>query len=469
MSPIQLSNASTAVPLAAIQANILRPHGRKHAWCLLIRFKAPTTAPIAWLSRFADRLTPAEKQKQDARIRRKHGIDGGTIVCFFLSAKGFQALGFPLASMPSDPSFRLGMSHSYVNSGLQDPVPGKWEETYRKNIDAMILLADDRTDRLEAQHQKIDHSLQEAGAGKIVAVEKGKKLTLGDPSAPLEHFGYRDGISQPVFFDEQGRLLPDRLKMALLDDPPYEGGSYLVFRKLEQDVKGFHRKMRDLTELLDLNGNHELAGAQIIGRFKDGTPLTLYDSPRGLPINDFDYLDDTGGWKCPFHAHVRKSNPKSGAASEVIRIIRRGIPYGDRTADLSDQPESGVGLLFMSYQASITSQFEHILRNWCNDIDYPQFETGIDPLIGQRIKGNQAQLWNKGWNTGRHMKVAFSLRDVVRLKGGAYFFAPAISWLKNIAGHLTVAVRAGEGHVSNSRSLSEQSPYDNHATDTGEQ
>src|SRR5262245_45623460 len=107
----------------------------------------------------------------------------------------------------------------------------------------------------------------------------------------IEHFGYVDGRSQPLFFATD--VISERqasgvqrwdpsapLSLALVADPYTESdedclGSYLVFRKLEQNVCGFREREAQLAQWLGLKGSAvQRAGALIMGRFRDGTPLT---------------------------------------------------------------------------------------------------------------------------------------------------------------------------------------------------
>ena len=54
---------------------------------------------------------------------------------------------------------------------------------------------------------------------------------------------------------------------------------------------------------------------------------------------DFDYDHDDDGNRCPWHAHIRKANPRGSldfitnllAREETRRIARRGITYTDTT------------------------------------------------------------------------------------------------------------------------------------------
>jgi Dyp-type peroxidase family len=212
-------------------------------------------------------------------------------------------------------------------------------------------------------------------------------------------------------------------------------GSFLVFRKLEQDVKGFKDAEEELAQKLKLQDEDtERAGAMLVGRFEDGTPVQL-SKEAGLinsaALNNFNY-DFTDESKCPYHAHIRKTNPRSDLPdSKRFMMARRGITYGKREADLSDKPSNGVGLLFMSYQRSIAGQFEVIQREWANNEDFiNRKETdkiGLDPVIGQgksRAKGAYAIEW------GKPDTKQFGFEQFVTMKGGGYFFAPSIEFLK---------------------------------------
>ena len=141
--------------------------------------------------------------------------------------------------------------------------------------------------------------------------------------------------------------------------------------------------------LKDVDGddNKELAGAMLVGRFENGTPVVKNSEARvdnpPVQTNDFSYGDDLNALKCPFHAHIRLMNPRKGdtIAGDLSahRITRRGIPYDevgripeDQINSISDelldgnQPEKGVGLLFMCYQNSIETQFEILQHFWAN-------------------------------------------------------------------------------------------------------
>jgi deferrochelatase/peroxidase EfeB len=96
----------------------------------------------------------------------------------------------------------------------------------------------------------------------------------------------------------------------------------------------------------------------------------------------------------------------------------------------------GVGLLFQSYQASIEKQFERIQKTWANNESFPNFDSakpdGLDLIIGQ---GNypSTNSYQTVWDGTDVTDVkSASFDKFVTMKGGEYFFAPSIGFLKNI-------------------------------------
>jgi deferrochelatase/peroxidase EfeB len=166
--------------------------------------------------------------------------------------------------------------------------------------------------------------------------------------------------------------------------------------------------------------------------------------------NNFDYRDDAAGLKCPFHSHIRKTNPRGesvrpGLASSLDEerqhiMVRRGITYGERKTkpagknggiEFTDQPTGGVGLLFMAYQNDIATQFEFTQAIWANNKNFVNSGTGIDPVIGQGDAGGQKCPVHWGGSPDDSSK-PFDFRGFVSMKGGEYFFAPSLSALKNL-------------------------------------
>lgn len=472
------SSGEVSALLRGLQANILEGHGRSHALHIFLRFTAKRElAARVFLQSLAARVvTTAEQQRLEAQLWRQSGgkLSGGTVGSVLLSFGGYRKLGLPDALAPDDPCFRAGMAER--GGILNDPAREGWEPPYRNVPDAMVLLADDDADRLARLGTEALRGLEQCG--ELVHVEAGTML-IDASGRKVEHFGYKDGLSQPLFFKEEllgdGARLYDAtapLGIACIVDPlgdsPLSLGSYVVYRKLAQDVRRFRRDVAAFANALGLAGTREglaRAGALFLGRFTDGTPIALHEAALGDrgATNDFDASSDPPGDRCPKAAHTRRMNPREAKAQSTqsgrpaerpARIVRRGIPYGpvlplhDLTAQLESSRaaretgrsadevarESERGLLFLGYQADISAQFETLQRR-ANGADGNPF----DPVAGQVAAGKEppAQDWPKRWGESGGAKASFAAGGWVSLRGGGYFFAPSIAFLRSI-GNLVV-------------------------------
>ncbi|BAZ29012.1 putative peroxidase [Cylindrospermum sp. NIES-4074] len=442
--------------LSDLQGNILRGHGRDYAVHLFLQFKPNQVQPLKeWIRNFSQNITSAQKQTQEAVRFRTTKIIGSTFFNFFLSRKGYESLEFPPFKIPGDQPFRFGMKNDAIRNLLGDPVIEEWEPGLQQEIHALLLIADDNLDNIQQAVDQITQQLEPIA--QVIHRENGFILR-NDKGDIIEHFGFIDGISQPLFLKrdiEKARESSDfskwdpraPLSLVLAKDPNGKledsYGSYLVYRKLEQDVNAFLQAEEFLTG--ELNIDKELAGALITGRFRDGTALTLSNVPdTEATKNNFDYSDDAQAFKCPFHSHVRKSNPRgdtgrvnsSGETYEQAlekerghRIARRGISFGasDQTKAISNR----AGLLFLCFQADIANQFNFIQSAWSNPNNFVEVNVGTDPIIGQAAPDARNQKWPITWGEPA-TKPGFNFQLWVHLKGGEYFFAPSISSLKNI-------------------------------------
>jgi hypothetical protein len=154
-------------------------------------------------------------------------------------------------------------------------------------------------------------------------------------------------------------------------------------------------------------------------------------------MNDFTYASDGHGMKCPFFAHTRKVNPRDDDTRSHL-MARRGQTYGVRADDPSDEdvppnrrPTGGVGLLFMAFNSNIAQQFEHTQRTLANAAGRGD-TAGMDPVIGQGRRGKVrgAQRW--AGNPKTDLRSGGPVAQAVTMKGGEYFFAPSLVFLKGL-------------------------------------
>lgn len=478
--------------LEDLQANILKGHGRHHAAHLFVGFDGLGPDEVAHLVRTIGRhCTSAANQLRNNRRYPPH-LDGGTVRCFFLSASGYKALGAH-AEMPEGEAFAKGMDGR--RDVLADPPRTDWDATSWKTHrpDAMILLADASDTVLSVEVGIMKQWLTLIGC-KLLMVEQGlqqtRKFRADAPAEGVEHFGYVDGRSQPLFlkedldtelasvaeepanpFDPSGVIWSPEFKPSqfIIGDGngrlPFSAGSFFVFRKLEQNVKGFNAAEDELAEKLfgkkATPQEKDRAGAMVVGRFEDGTPLTVFKGGTASAVpNGFTYAGDPDGDRCPFHGHIRKTNPRGDVQRQVPLpdqtgdrspiMARRGITYGPKRPmsgdgsefnDKDREPVHGSGLLFMAYMASLEDQFEFTQQSWA---DNPPFAgnigakvhppTGIDPVIGQTDESpteTRTHTYRDGHTAGAP-SIPHTFDQFVHMKGGEYFFAPSLSFLRSV-------------------------------------
>lgn len=451
--PIDPNDERYRALLRNLQGNILKGHGRDHATLVFFRFNRPAEDLRDQLRQLLQWVRSAEDQLREASEFKTFQVPGALFANFFLSATGYKHLGFDLEAMvqafgwQNMSSLGLGMKQPDSIQRLKDPPIDQWEEPYRGRVDALLLLADDDPAFLLRRTREAVDAIDDFA--EILVVEHGEALR-DENGVGVEHLGFADGRSQPLFFKSQ---LPDGdeptvgwkqgapLRLVLIKDPtvPDEAayGSFLVFRKLEQNIRGFVSREQELATELGLQGeDRKRVGAMVIGRFRDGTPLVRHGT-AGQPNepNDFTYAEDPNGARCPFHAHIRKTNPRGEAPGftgvEDVRIVRRAMPYGVRehrpAASLppGDQPSTGAGLLFMCFQQNIEKQFNFIQVNWAN----ADSAAGLDPLVGHGAANSQK--WPDTYGAEGSSRSG-SFAGFVKMKGGEYFFAPSIPFLRKL-------------------------------------
>lgn len=477
------------------QGNIIRGHGRDRSRHLFVRFGSDVEKSRRWLAAMGRLwVTSAKKQwdqsrARDAKIAAMSAIpeqrgsaetledidrQSELFVNVMLTAKAYRELGAMKAMPKDDKSFQNGSRHPDTLDKLNDPPLEQWDQNFNQQFHVLVIVAHDNERALKDAAKQVVDSVRSYGAGSVVHEEIGHVLRRaprqGESKGPvIEHFGFRDGVSDPLFFKkdvdkakregDRGAVSDPRysdpfapLRLALVPDPgAKEGGcgSYFVYRKLQQDVVGFNRDMEVLAKRLQAAAeipreSHEyyrdLAGAYIFGRFKDGTPVTEQSAPGLGAVNRFDYGKDPHGTRCPFVSHARKTNPrgdmrtiKQGDLEEERsrRIVRRAINYGPHDPGPGDE----VGLLFLCAQSNIEKQFEFMRHVWCDQKNFPLVDTGVDPTIGHsRDDGEKFQRWPRkyGEATRDNSIKDFSIGPWVTLRGAEYFFVPSVSFLRSL-------------------------------------
>jgi Dyp-type peroxidase family len=318
-----------------------------------------------------------------------------------------------------------------------------------------VLVATDTARDLEADVAREEARLAAHGLTALPGTPcRGEGLR--GPLWRREHFGFRDGISQPrlgvlagtgsdwpVEGEEvaAGEFIlgyPDEHGDAAFAGPAWAAdGSYLVFRRLRQHVGAFREAMRREAPRVGLS--EEQLAAKIMGRWpsgaKLGDPIEREDpgwneEAATARLERGDYADDPEGRRFPLFAHVRKAHPRDLPPAAVARhrLLRRGIPYGP-PLPWSAAEDDGMdrGLLFLAYQGSLARQFEHVQRRWVASSHFPSTGDGPDPVASPTPGPHTVSFHRNGG------PVAISLDAFVTVTGGGYFFAPSIPALGQLA------------------------------------
>ncbi len=331
---------------------------------------------------------------------------------------------------------------------------GRWQTVNLEAVDVVIQLrrhSGQRGDRSGDDPElmaALDH-LAEESAGALLILGYQSMYSQGSAQAPQEHFGFRDGISNPRLDPEhpdapdvvpagdlflgqpnsRGDRLPEKWS-----EPLFKDGSFQVIRKLAQDVPALH-------EAVDANLDGRVKArarardallAKMMGRDKRGVPLA--DPEADIDDNSFDYDNDPHGERVPTFAHVRRANPRDRNAKDGMpRIVRRGMSYGPRYPEAGGKSgasaEADRGLIFQAYNASLDEQFEVINRWLTGDNRTAPYSRLSDPYLGVPERGER-----RVYRFADGGKLDLGERPFVRLCWGLYLFAPSRVGLSVIAG-----------------------------------
>ncbi len=372
---------------------------------------------------------------------------------------GLAALGLPEALLASFPdAFRQGMAaraSTLGDTGSSDP--SQWEEGLGTG-DAHVLFTIHAT---SAEHERIAldrlHACLDAHGLRVVTEQRAERL----PDRK-EHFGYADGVGEPVLQGVGGAVFGEghvgtfhhwhgvpigELFHGHIDADGYPApgpaapfdrdGTFKVWRKLHEDVATFRTWTTEQAARIGMD--EQLLRAKLVGRWPDASPLALTpDRPEpalGLDpdrVNAFDYSDDPEGIRCPLGAHIRRTNPRCGLASDDAltarqRIVRRGMTYGPPLAEGAPDDGADRGIFFVAYMADIERQYEFIQANWCNDGDAVHVGHDRDPFIGSAPGDHKFTI------PGDVPKFVHPLVELVTTRGGEYLWVPSIDGLRRLA------------------------------------
>jgi Dyp-type peroxidase family len=489
--------------LEEIQGNILAGFSKDFQAFLFLEFTDPARArtwPTGVAGDVATCKEVASFNQLFKDVRSRHNREGpvkSTWMNLALSYSGLAQLDIAddeLAQFPEE--FRLGMAaRAAVIGDTDDGAPDEWIAPFGSpTVHAVMLIAADTV--ADRDHEVTVQLDRLAGHGiALLFIQEG--MTREDQPGH-EHFGFKDGISQPGIRGftppnnpadpnqgdpGQDLLFPGEFVLGYpTQDPNQDGdnvlevpgpdssngppwarnGSYLVFRRLRQDVAGFRDFVAQQAKLENLGV--DVIGAKLVGRYMTGAPLeqiedlSAVDTTAGDPsvahpevlqdahINNFEYGDgsnpiDVDGRRVPRAAHIRKAYPRDQvppgeAQTQTHRLLRRRIPFG-ASFDAGAAPGSPAagdasfpndrGLLFLCYQRSIADQFEFVQNRWVNNPDFPQANDGHDPIISQKDGTRQFTLPG---GLQEHIQL---MQRWVTTTGGEYFFQPSVGGLRQIA------------------------------------
>ncbi|MER7581704.1 Dyp-type peroxidase [Kitasatospora sp. NPDC097691] len=270
-----------------------------------------------------------------------------------------------------------------------------------------------------------------AAESRVVIVYQQNAKTLLGSRRGKEHFGFKDGISEPGVkgFDRPSptdpeqvdghpgtRIIPAGEFVCGLDNDQFSfpkdqfpawtlNGSFQVVRRLAQDVPGWWSqvaiKLGELRKAKAVpdHATTEWLAARMVGRWRSGAPVCHFqdrdvpNNPTAASDNAFDFSDDPEGLVTPLWSHLRKTEPRAGLQespdkppfpADILngrRIIRRGTPYGepfDPASEGPGGPDDPRGLLFICYQADLKRQFEFIQASWMDRANFPPNRSSQD-------------------------------------------------------------------------------------------
>ncbi|GAB6141046.1 peroxidase [Methylosoma difficile] len=361
--------------LLDIQGNVIRAYGRfgfpvaRYVF-LNIREPAKGRALVGELTQKV--TTSVEWGNAVGQIKRPES----TLNLAF-TYQGLKNLGLPRSSLIGfSPEFVSGMKERKDILGDDGPSsPEHWDpiwqgnrETRDKDVHIFVTLNAQAPAFLEQAYADLLAAIARYQDGVVILGghrgDNGELLDYQDAKIVMEnglptakeHFGYTDGISDPVFegvpydadrLNGRGKQMPDgswaplatgEFLLGHIDEakeyPPApepvllsRNGTYIIYRKLHENVATFENYLEEQGKKYP--GGKELLAAKFVGRWRDnGAPLVAapdeaskakFDQAfaaadklqQDQMLSNFTFDDDMSGGKCPFSAHIRRINPRA--------------------------------------------------------------------------------------------------------------------------------------------------------------
>ena len=451
------------------------PYGR----ALLLHHEGEGKEWIREVARLAP-PTPADGKREDR----------GSAIAFTQS--GLTALGITAAGPPAAPDpFVEGMFETNRARRLNDRRDGEWsgavlpegphwsgnpQGAVQTPLTVHVLLALYAQSEADADDwtREVLVALDPHGVSLVKTFPL--ELRPDEKGVFREHFGFADGISQPIPFD----ATPDRESSTVVGpdgtdfpEDPVHGvplgeilfghwnghheyapgptlngdatlaldGSYMAVREYKQDVAAFWKSMEAGAAAIkaadpDADATATLLAERIIGRTVDGAMIGP-TGPLNADDNDFMFFDrDPHGIGCPLGSHVRRGNPRDGLATKPgqkktlleaanrHRILRRARKFGKGLKRGEADDGGDRGLFFMALNTDIQRQFEFVLQTWIMNPNFATLYDEVDPLLGPDGAMSLRD---------RPLRRIVEVHTYVRLAGGEYFFLPSLPAFEWIA------------------------------------
>ena len=313
-----------------------------------------------WLRHLLERITHAGVKSADVK----------TAVNVAFTKTGLSKLGLAQDELATFPSpFVEGMTEQRRRRILGDLVaeesrPARWRwGGPRKPVDLALLVFEDSAEKRDRARQEWVDLFKSLGCGDVVN-------HVDTHLSRYEHFGFPDGISQPIiqgtdaakalsreelrwhgvqpgefvlgYADGSGKVAP-MPSFGPKSQDLARNGSYLVMRQLSQDVRGFWQHLDEEARARgESNGNfqevREEIAARLVGRTLTGDPLMSKDAQKNRYKNhqvQLAMLHVGFAWRALRQSTTLKWKTFRGVEEpKIVKDVRKDNQFGFR-----DDPE----------------------------------------------------------------------------------------------------------------------------------